>query len=200
MTEDERRASRSRHFEEEALPWLPDVTRYARSLARDDTDTDDVVQETFTRAFLAWDEFQPGTECRAWLFTICRNAFFRMRQRQQRQEAVTDPDLEARAAADVYMAARQDGLGSVFTNADLGDAISSAIDDLGAQFREAVMLVDVNDHSYEQASSILGVPIGTVRSRLFRARRLLQVALLDHARDAGFARSSQPIAPTDSPQ
>lgn len=176
---------RSREFEREALRWLPDIRRYAQALARNETDADDLVQETFTRAFLAWEQYVPGTESRAWLFTICRNAFFRARQRAERQAPVPDAELEAKAAAATYMAAVGSGMQGMFTDVDLRDAIGTAIGDLPEAFREVVMLVDVHDQSYEQAAAVTGVPVGTVRSRLFRARRLLQEALLEHARDAG---------------
>ena len=96
-----------------------------------------------------------------------------------------DPELEVLAAAAVHASAQQGGYADLFARFDLSDAIERAIAELPDAFREAVLLVDVNDQSYEAAAGLLGVPVGTVRSRLFRARRLLQEALVDHARDAG---------------
>jgi RNA polymerase sigma-70 factor (ECF subfamily) len=176
---------KDRSFEAEALCWLPEVTRFALSLARNEADADDLVQETFLRAYAAWGSFTPGTECRGWLFVICRNTLRRSRLREARQVEADDAELEALAAAALHASALQSGFGSLFAEVDLSDAINRAIESLPESFRDVVTLVDVHDQSYEDASRILGIPVGTVRSRLFRARRLLQEALLDHARDAG---------------
>ncbi len=182
---DEEKEERDHQFRAEALRWLPEVARFALSLERDEADADDLVQETFLKAYEAWDTYTPGTECRGWLFTICRNTFYRRRRREERQVTCEDPELEALGAVAVHDSARQGGYGDLFTRFDLSDAIDRAIDALSETFREVVLLVDINDQSYEAAAATLGVPIGTVRSRLFRARRLLQEALIDHARDAG---------------
>ena len=80
-------SARDAAFEREALPWLDDVYRFALSLTRDDADADDVVQETYLRAYRSWHTFIPGTECRRWLFTICRNTFYRRRRREDLSEA-----------------------------------------------------------------------------------------------------------------
>ena len=173
-------------FAAEALCWLPDVTRYARSLARDEADADDLVQDTFLAAYRQWHQFVPGSECRAWLFTICRNRFYRLREREERVVATEDADLEAIAAAAIHQSARQSGLSDAFERVEIREAVQAAIAALPEAYREVALLVDLHDHTYESASRIVGVPVGTVRSRLFRARRLLQETLLTHARDAGF--------------
>ena len=182
---DETKGERDRQFQSEALRWLPEVTRFSLSLTRDESDADDLVQETYLKAYEAWGTYTPGTECRGWLFTICRNSFYRRRLREERHVTCDDPELEALAAAAVHASAQQGGYADIFARFDLSDAIQGAIASLPDAFREAVLLVDVNDQSYEAAAGLLGVPVGTVRSRLFRARRLLQEALVDHARDAG---------------
>ena len=183
-----------KRFDDAALRWLPDVARYALSLARNEADADDLVQDTFLMAYERWHQFQPGTECRAWLFPICRHRFYRSRQREERQMATEDPELEALAAAAVHADARDAGLADAFARSEVLVAVDAAIAELPPSFRDVAILVDVEDHTYAGASQILGVPIGTVRSRLFRARRLLQEKLLAHARDAGLtgrvARSS----------
>jgi RNA polymerase sigma-70 factor (ECF subfamily) len=188
MASDEQgRREKDRQFQEEALRWLPDVTRYALSLTRDEADADDLVQETFLRAYRSWDSYTPGTECRGWLFTIIRNLFVRTRERERRQVQCDDPELEALAAAAVHASAEQSGYGDLFARIDLSEAVERALAALPEAFREAVILVDLQDQSYETAADVLGVPVGTVRSRLFRGRRLLQEALLTYARDAGLA-------------
>lgn len=186
-TDDERKCEKDRLFQEEALRWLPEVTRFALSLTRNEADGDDLVQETFLRAYRGWDGYIPGTECRGWLFTICRNVFLRHRRRESRQVQCDDPELEALAAAAVHASAQQSGYGDLFAQIDLSEAVERALAQLPDGFREVVILVDVEDQSYETASQVLGVPIGTVRSRLFRGRRLLQESLLMYARDAGIA-------------
>lgn len=179
---------RDHEFLVEALCWLPEVTRFALSLERDEADADDLVQETFLKAYEAWHTYMPGTECRGWLFTICRNTFYKRRQREERHVSCDDPELEALAAVAVHASAQQGGYADLFTRFDLSDAIDASIAALPEAFHEVVILIDVNGQSYESAAALLGVPIGTVRSRLFRARRLLQIALINHARDAGLVR------------
>ncbi|MFL5578187.1 MAG: sigma-70 family RNA polymerase sigma factor [Gemmatimonadaceae bacterium] len=182
----EARRERDEAFEREALPWLDDVYRFALSLTRDAADADDVVQDTFLRAYRSWHTFQPGSDCRRWLFTICRNAFLRSRERERHQVELEDGDVEAMASVMVHVSAVRDGVDGALTRIDLAPALSDALGRLHEPFRSAVVLVDVEDQSYEAASEILGVPIGTVRSRLFRGRRLLQEMLLTYAADAGF--------------
>jgi len=178
---------RDARFDQEALCWLDDVYRFACSMTRDESDADDIVQETYLRAYRSWHTFEPGSDCRRWLFTICRNVFLRIRERERRKvEVATDAEFEALAALDVATRARRDGYDDLFARLDLRPAIDQAITALPDVFRLAVVLVDVEGQSYEEAAEILGVPIGTIRSRLFRGRRLLQEALLLHARDAGF--------------
>jgi len=177
--------SRDEQFAAEALPNLEDVARFAYSLTRDQSDADDLVQETYLRAYRAWSSYEPGSDCRRWLFTICRNVFLRARERERRVVATEDPELESLAAAAIANAADRSGYGDIFSNVDIGPAIARAVADLPTAFREAVELVDVQDMTYDRAAEILGVPIGTIRSRLFRGRRLLQETLINYARDAG---------------
>ncbi len=190
VNDDRRKRDKDAQFEAEALRWMPDVTRYALSLARDEADADDLVQETYLRAYGSWGSYVPGTECRAWLFTICRNVFLRGHERARRQVSYDDPDSEALAAAAVHAAAQQSGYDDVFGRVDLSDALDRAIAELPTVFRDVVILVDVQDQSYDAAAEIIGAPLGTIRSRLFRGRRLLQEQLLAYARDAGLVRTA----------
>lgn len=164
---------------------MDDVYRFALSLAREPADAQDIVQETYLRAYRSWHTFEPGSDCRRWLFTICRNAFLRTRQRAQHEVEVTDADAEALASARDHGAMIADGTDRLLATVDLGPALDRALAGLDEPFRSAVQLVDVEDQSYEAAADILGVPIGTVRSRLFRGRRQLQGHLRTFAIDAG---------------
>ena len=188
----DRKLEKDQQFADEALCWLPEVARFALSLTHNEPDADDLVQETYLRAYQAWDTYVPGTECRGWLFTICRNTYFRQRKREQRTIQCDDPELEALAAAAVHSSAQTIGLGDLFGRVELQDAIDNAIEALPDQFREAVILVDVQDQSYDEAARVAGVPVGTIRSRLFRARRMLQQSLIEHAKDRGLATPMMP--------
>jgi RNA polymerase sigma-70 factor (ECF subfamily) len=178
---------RDRRFEREALPYLDDVYRFALSLTRDESDADDLVQDTFLRAWRSWHTFVPGSECRRWLFTICRNSFLRSRERDRGHLSLEDGNVEALAAIVIHAGAMREGVDGLLARIDLAPAIDAALRKLTEPFRSAVVLVDLEDQSYEAASEILGVPIGTVRSRLFRGRRMLQEMLFEYAKDAGFA-------------
>lgn len=173
-------------FEAEALPFIDDVYRFALSLTRDAADADDVVQETFLRAYRSWHTFQPGSDARRWLFTITRNVFLRARERERRHVDLEDGDLEALNTFAAHGQLVRDGSDQILSRIDLAPALRRALDELDEPFKSAVLLVDLEDQSYEAASQILGVPIGTVRSRLFRGRRILQDRLITYARDAGF--------------
>ena len=176
-----------RRFETDALPWMDDVYRFALSLTRDAADADDVVQETYLRAYRSWHTFQPGSDARRWLFTITRNVFLRSRERERRLVDLEDGDVEALNAFIAHGQMARDGSDQILSRIDLGPALRRALGELDEPFKSAVILVDLEDQSYEAASDILGVPIGTVRSRLFRGRRILQEKLITYARDAGFS-------------
>ncbi len=190
------RQSLDDQFADLALPHLEAVARFAMSLTREESDADDLTQETFLKAFRAWSQFTPGTECRAWLFTICRNSFLRTSNRQMRVEARDDAGLEALGAAAVHASAEQEGLEDMFIRSEMIAAVRKAVDELPEAFRETVVLVDLEEQSYGEAALVLGVPIGTVRSRLFRGRRLLQEILIQYARESGNSRPESAAAIT----
>lgn len=173
-------------FEIEALPWIDDVYRFALSLTRDEADADDIVQDTYLRAYRSWHTYLPGSDCRRWLFTICRNVFLRSRERIRPTVELEAADVDGAAYGATPVTSRDSGLEAFLARLDLAPAIQTALDRIPEPFRSTLLIVDVEDQSYEAAAEILGVPIGTVRSRLFRGRRLMQEQLLDYARDAGF--------------
>lgn len=195
---------RDAEFEREALACLPDVSRFARSLTRDETAAEDLVQETFLRAYRGYASFEPGSNMRRWLFSICHHAWLRISQRDGRMVLTSDGDdaeLETLGAVMDHVAAQRSGLDHFVSSIDVVPAIHAAVDQLAPAFRAVVMLVDVQGLQYEEAAEVLAVPVGTVRSRLFRARRLLQEALFEYARDAGVAPSSRSVArPSKEPR
>lgn len=185
--------SKSQTFQQEALPHLDAVYRFALRLAGSPGEADDLVQETFLRAYRAWDQYTLGTNAKSWLFTICRNVFLRGRERDvRRDELVTEA---ARSGADDDHAGNElplfagrsdyDPEGDFFRSL-VDDRILAAIDTLPADYREAVVLSDLQGMSYQEVAEILDVPLGTVKSRLFRGRRQLQKALYDYAVESGF--------------
>lgn len=189
---------RDADFAHIALPLLPAVARVARALTHDAADADDLVQDTFLKAFRHWGTFDQTGDCRRWLSAICRNTFFAQRSRQRWLTAVGDDhELETFAAVSLHKLAREKGVEDLFARLDLAPAIRHAIAALDPAFRDVVQLVDVEELRYEEAADVLGIPIGTVRSRLYRARRLLQAALVEFASDANYAnaRSLAPPSP-----
>jgi len=188
---------RDREFAEVALPLLPTIARVAAALTSEPSDADDLVQETFLRAYRHWNTFVRGSDCKAWLSTICRHAFVEQQRRAARTLVADDQELENIASARQHIRARSHDLDGMFSRLDLGPAIARAILELEPHYRDVVTLVDVDDFSYEQVAAALDIPIGTVRSRLYRGRRQLQEALIDYAIDAGFE-TSKGSAPSEA--
>jgi len=171
-------------FEETALPHLDTLYRVALRLTRDPSRAEDLVQDAVLRAFRAWDRFEPGTNARAWLVTILRNIFINDYRRSRREPVPVNLDLiEPRLF--FHDLAERDPEGEFFSEL-VDERILAAVDALPTEFREAVVLSDMEGMSYADIAQALGVPIGTVKSRLFRGRRLLQHALYDYAVEAGY--------------
>jgi len=175
-------------FESLTLPHLASVARFAMSLTRDRANADDLVQETYLRALRGWHTFEAGRDPRRWLFAICRNTFLQMRSNRDQLAESSDGDADAMPAVLGHVHAVEEGLGDVFDLLDVRPAIVAAIDRLPEPHHTILVLVDLEGHSYEEAAGVLDVPVGTVRSRLYRARRMIQDALLAHAEDAGVRR------------
>ena len=180
-------------FERLTMPYLGDVARFARSLTRDAARADDLVQETYLQALRGWHTFHPGADPKRWLFSVCHHAFLRTASREALYVAAPedDPELESFATAHSHRRAQQSGVAAAAERLDLGPAIDRALATLAPHYRAAVVLVDVEGQSYEDAALVLGVAVGTVRSRLFRGRRLLQDELFVYARDAGIATNAR---------
>ena len=161
-------------FETEALPLLPDVFRVARYLARNETEAEDLTQETFIQALTSFHRYQRGTNCRAWLVTILYHTNSKRRRKLGRLQLVAD--TEERIAETVAFEPP--------TPQNLNDEdILRALKKLPDQFREVVLLSDVEEFAYKEIAELLKVPIGTVMSRLHRGRKLLRLELTDYARE-----------------
>jgi RNA polymerase sigma-70 factor, ECF subfamily len=175
--------AKAQSFEKEALPHLDAVYRFALRLTGSPADAEDLVQETFLRAFRSWDHYTPGTRAKSWLFTICRNAFLRQRQQETRRGEVVQQ--ASTPEAPLFLPAYQDDPEGSFFAGLVDETILDHIDRIPAEFREVVLLSDLEGLSYQDVADVLDVPLGTVKSRLFRGRKLLQKALFDYAREAG---------------
>jgi RNA polymerase sigma-70 factor (ECF subfamily) len=171
-------------FEDWALPVAPSLYRTAYRLTRRPEDARDVVQETMLRAYRTFGNFQPGTNVRAWLFTILYSILSNEWRRQQRAPEEVSLNVIEERFAEALRASGIDAESALLQRIDASPEIDSALRGLPEEYRAAVLLVDVEDLSYEDAASVLGCPVGTVRSRLHRARKLLFVALRDYARRA----------------
>jgi RNA polymerase sigma-70 factor (ECF subfamily) len=166
-------------FEEEVLSLADDVWRVARRLARDITEAEDLVQETYARAIRSWKSYESGTNLRAWILRILHNLAIDQARKRQRS-----PEPEPMDEGDYYLYNRLDTNGGADDIDRLLDRLSQGpvLDALAAlpqNFKEVVVLVDLGDFSYQEAASILEIPIGTVMSRLHRGRRALKKALAD---------------------
>jgi len=182
-------------FAEEALPHMDAVYRFALRLAAgDESEAGDLVQETYLRAYRAWETYERGTNARSWLFTICRNVFLRRREREKRrnetQASQLDADVESLAATAAFVEVREADPERRFFDSFIDREVMEAIDALPDEFREAVILSDVEGLPYADVARVLEVPLGTVKSRLFRGRRLLQQALYRYALEMGYIRGS----------
>jgi len=179
-------ADRRRRFEAEALGFTHALYRTAVSLMRSTDAAHDLVQETYLRAYRAFGQYAPGTNCKAWLFSIMYSIFKTAYRKAQREQ---DGMLGVALEAQIEQSLRQDAEfeGDDPARLDWADAdVERALRDLPEEFRSVVLIVDVGELSYEEAALALACPVGTVRSRLFRARKLLFAALQGYASRMGY--------------
>jgi len=182
---DDKRAS----FEREALVHLDALYRVALRLTGNAADADDLVQETVLKAFRAWDQYERGTNAKGWLLTILRNSFINEYRRRARHPENVDLDTIEPFA--VFGGIQEEDPQGAFFDKIVDDEVLRAIDALPEVFRETVVLSDVEGMSYQEIARILDVPVGTVKSRLFRARQMLQGKLYDYAVNMGYIKGSR---------
>jgi RNA polymerase sigma-70 factor, ECF subfamily len=178
------------HFAEQAMQYMPSLYSAALRMTRNPSDAEDLVQETYLKAYRAFGTFNEGTNLKAWLYRILTNTYINSyRARRRRPEQVDLDDVE-----DLYLYRRLGGLEAAnagrsaeeqvlehFTEGD----VKAAVEALPDQFRMAVLLADVEGFSYKEIADILEVPIGTVMSRLHRGRKALQKTLHDFGKERG---------------
>lgn len=175
-------------FEEIAMPHADAMYGAALRMTRDPAAAEDLVQEALMRAYRFWHRFEKGTNIKAWLFRILTNTFINRYRKKQTEQAVMD-DREIDDLLNRYADERTTQLPpdtrDEFLKHVLGDDVMAALDELPFEFRMAVLLADMHDFSYKEIAEVLDCPVGTVMSRLHRARKMLQVKLFDYAVQRG---------------
>jgi RNA polymerase sigma-70 factor (ECF subfamily) len=177
-------STRRAAFEKEALVHLDALYRVALRLTSNPSDADDLVQETMLKAYRSWEQYQPGTNAKGWLLTILRNSFINEYRRRTRHPETVDVDTIEPFA--VFQDIQEEDPQGAFFDKIVDDEVLRAIDGLPEAFRETVVLSDVEGMSYQEIGKILDIPVGTVKSRLFRARQMLQAKLYDYAVGNGY--------------
>ena len=182
---------RRKRFEDEALPHLDALYTMAIRLARNPDDANDLLQETVLRAYRFFHQFETGTNCRAWMLTILFNNFrngYRKHSREQPASSAEEFDRKVEGES-----LRTDPAGSnpeaLLSGHGMEGEVEAALGGLSAEFREAILLVDVEELSYQEVSGVLDIPIGTVKSRVSRGRAILRDVLTNFAKERGIIRS-----------
>ena len=174
-------------FDEEFLPHIDSMYNFAYRLTFEEDDAKDLVQETYLKAYRFIDSFQQGTNAKAWLFRILKNSFINEFRKKSKQPPKVDyqevesyynsEDVDRSITTDLRVESVQDMI---------GDEVSNALNSLAVDFRTVIILCDLEGFTYEEMSKILDIPIGTVRSRLHRARNLLREKLKTYAKTMGY--------------
>ncbi len=179
-----------RAFDEEALPLMPSLYGAALRLTRNPADAEDLLQETFLRAFRGFRGFAPGTNLKAWLYRILTNTFINSYRKKQREpQTIPDEDVEEWYLYNRLAREAPDSSAEAAVLESMPDEdVKAALEALPEVFRTAVLLADVEGFSYKEIAEMTGVPIGTVMSRLHRGRRALEKALWKKVRERGLVR------------
>ncbi|MUL40427.1 sigma-70 family RNA polymerase sigma factor [Streptomonospora sp. PA3] len=183
------RTGESIDFATAVTPYADQLYPAALRMTRNSADAEDLVQETFTKAFANFHQFRAGTNLRAWLYRILTNTFingYRKKQREPRQDTTDEIKDWQLAAADAHTSTGSRSAESEVLERLPDSAIRHALAELPEEFRLVVYLIDVEGFTYKEVAARMGTPLGTVMSRLHRARRQLREHLADYAKDRGF--------------
>jgi len=193
MSESEKReytqAQKVKIFDDEFLPHIDSMYNFAYRLTFDEDDAKDLVQDTYLKAFRFIQSFTQGTNAKAWLFRILKNSFINDFRKKSKEPAKVDyQEVETYYNSDDVDSAITTDLRVDTVQDMLGDEISNALNSLDVDFRTVIILCDLEGFKYDEMAKILDIPIGTVRSRLHRARNLLKDKLSDYARKMGYSK------------
>lgn len=182
-------------FEAAAMPFVDSLYNTAYRMTRNSEDAQDLVQETYFKAYRYYDKFQEGTNFKAWLFKILKNSFINNYRKNQNRPLQTDfaeieDAFESRVSDEVTSKIKSPE--EQFLEDVLDEDVQRAMDALPDDYRMAIVLADLEGFSYKEISEILEVPLGTVMSRLYRGRKLLEKAMLQYAREHGYLRNGSP--------
>jgi RNA polymerase sigma-70 factor (ECF subfamily) len=184
------------NFEAAAMPFVDALYNTAYRMTRNSEDAEDLVQETYLKAYRYYDKFEEGTNFKAWLFKIMKNTFINNYRKKQQAPTLSDfaeieESFENQVSEDAskQMKNPEDEL---LENV-LDEDVQQALDKLPPDYRMVVLLADLEGFSYKEIAEILDVPVGTVMSRLYRGRRLLEAAMLEFAREHGYLREGEPV-------
>ena len=185
---------RKREFEDAAMPFLDSLYNTAFRMARNAEDAEDLVQETYLKAYRSFDQFTPGTNLKAWLFKILKNTFINDYRRKQTQPPESDfAAIEENFESHIAPGSAPGGK----TPEDLAlenvldEDVQRAVDALPPDYRMVLLLADIEGFSYKEIADILEIPVGTVMSRLYRGRKLLEETMLSYAREHGYLRPGE---------
>lgn len=174
-------------FVKETLPHEAILYNYALKISGNPDDAQDLVQETYYKAFRHFDKFQAGTNSKAWMFMILKNSFINDYRKAKREPQKIDYEQVQNFYENVKSdRAQENNLDHEFYNNLFDDELTAAIDRLPNKMREVFLLCDLEGYSYEEIADLVKCPVGTVRSRLHRARHMLHEILFDYAKDKGF--------------
>lgn len=174
-------------FEREALPHMDLLYNYALRTTGNTDDAADLLQETYLKAYRFWDKYEKGTNIRAWLFRIMRNTYINRYRKETREPDTVDYEEIHNFYNHIRDAATEEtDLQAKLFGGALGDDVAKALESLPEDFRTAVILCDIEELTYEEIAEFVDVPVGTIRSRLHRGRKLLQRSLFDYAKQRGY--------------
>ncbi|MCS7005234.1 MAG: sigma-70 family RNA polymerase sigma factor [Cytophagales bacterium] len=180
-------------FHQELIPHINSIYAFLFKLIKDEEDAKDLVQETYMKAFRFIDSFETGTNAKAWLFKIAKNAFVNEYRRKSKEPLKIDyQEVEAIYNSDEADYKKTVDLRTEMLSNKIGDEVTIALNSLSVDFRVIVILCDVEGFTYKEMAKILDIPIGTVRSRLHRARQLLREKLKDYAESLGYNTDEKP--------